>query len=323
MGMVNIKGLDKAEVLYALWRHSHVQGLSFMGLSPEGFTLQKAHELIKERQEKNARLYFDYVEGHVIKCDLSGDSFDEFLYDRDCGPGAAENAINELRAFTTTKENITKLANKIDFENELCARRAKQLEPNENMIALREMLTMMLASAEQGFKQGIVMDPPCYLVTSSYENSFVIMRLDITESFTITLPHYPPMGDDPDLFTITPEGMFMPGCVKVYMREDDEILNYPDAEHIPVPYKEFVLNLVDYLKERVGQFKKVDPNFQHTIFTHGERIRVNANALDILKPKNPYKPDVTVIRGREEVYEKMNAELDAILKKGIESFEQK
>lgn len=298
-------------------------GIILSWITQEGFTLEKAQELIKERQEKNARLYFDYVEGHVIKCDLSGDSFDEFLYDRDCGAGAAENAINELRMHTTLKENVTKTALEIDFENELQARRAKQYEPNENMTALREMLMMMKASAEQGFKQGFVMDPPCYLVTSSYENSFVIMRLDITESFTITLPHYPPMGDDPDLFTITPEGMFMPGCVKVYMRDDDEILNYPDAENIPVPWKEFVLNLVDYLKERVAQYKKVDPNLQHTIFTHGERIRVNANVLDILKPKNPYKPDINVIRGREEVYEKANVELDAILKKGFDSVEQK
>ena len=321
--MVNIKGLDKAEVLHALWRHSHAQGMSFLGLTPEGFTLEKARALIKERQEKNARLYFDYVEGHVIKCDLSEDSFDEFLYDRDCGAGAAEAAIDELRRFTTIKENVTKTATKIDFENMLQARRAKQQEPNENMMALREMLMMMKASAEQGFKQGFVMDPPCYLVTSSYENSFVIMRLDITESFTITLPHYPPMGDDPDLFTITPEGMFMPGCVKVYMRDDDEILNYPDAENIPVPWKAFVLNLVDYLKKRVAQFKKVDPNLQHTIFTHGERIHVNANALDILKPKDPYKPDVTVIRGREEIYEKANAELDAMIKKGFDDVEQK
>ena len=334
MGMVNIKGLDKAEVLYALWRHSHPQGLSFLGLTPEGFTLQKARELIKERLKKNAGLYFDYVEGHVIKCNLSGDSFDEFLYDRDCGPGAAEEAINELRTCMAIKENVIETANEIDFENEMqVTKTACEIEyentmkartkwgPNENMLALREMLSMMLASAEQGFKHGIIMDPPCYLVTSSYENSFVIMRLDITESFTITLPHYPPMGDDPDLFTITPEAMFM--RVKVYMREDDEILNYPDAEHIPVPYKAFVLSLVDYLKDRVARFKKVDPNFQHTIFTHGERILVNATALDILKPKDPYKPDVTVIRGREEVYEKANAKLDAMIKKGFESFEQK
>lgn len=97
MGMINIKGLDKAEVLHSLWRHSHAQGMSFLGLTPEGFTLQKAQDLIKDRQENNIKLYFDYVEGHVIKCDLSGDSFDEFLYDGDCGSGAAEAAISELR----------------------------------------------------------------------------------------------------------------------------------------------------------------------------------------------------------------------------------
>ena len=321
MGMVDIKGLDKAEVLYTLWRHSHVQGLSFMGLTPEGFTLKKAQDLIKERQKNSDRLYFDYVEGHVIKCDLSGDSFDEFLYDRDCGPGAAAAAINELRTFAIVKDAVTKTASEIDFENELRARVNR--EPNENMMALREMLIMMEASAKQGFKQGFVLDPPCYLVTSSYNNSFVIMKLDIPESFTITLPHYPLMDDDPDLFTITPEGMFMQTHVKVYMREDDEILNIPDVSYVQNPWNKLVLELVDYLKDRVSQFKKVNPNLQHTIFTHGERIYVNATALDILKPKDPYKPDVTVIRGREEVYEKANAELDAKIKKGFESFEQK
>ena len=334
MGMVDIKGLDKAEVLYTLWRHSHTQGNSFLGLTPEGFTLQKARERIKDLQEKNARLYFDYVEGHVIKCDITDDTFDEFLYDRDCGPGAAENAINELRLCTTIKDNVIKTASEIDFdyemqaatntacelelENELRARARAKQEPNENMTALKEMLTMMKASAEQGFKQGIVMDPPCYLVTANYENSFVIMRLDITESFTLTLPHYPLMGDDPDLFTITPEGIFMPTHVNVYMREDDDILNIPDVSHIPRPWHKFVLKLVEYLKERVSQFKKVNPNLQHTIFTHGERIYVNANALDILKPKDPYKPDVTVIRGREEVYEKVKKDFDEMVKNGIE-----
>ena len=39
--MVNIKGLDKAKVLHALWHGSHAQGLSFMGLNPEGFTLSQ------------------------------------------------------------------------------------------------------------------------------------------------------------------------------------------------------------------------------------------------------------------------------------------
>ena len=30
--MINIKGLDKAEVLLALWKGSHAQGMSFLGM---------------------------------------------------------------------------------------------------------------------------------------------------------------------------------------------------------------------------------------------------------------------------------------------------
>ena len=110
MGMVDIKGLDKAEVLHALWRHSHPQGLSFLGLSPEGFTLQKARDLIKERLKNNTGLYFDYVEGHVIKCNLYGDYFDEFLYDRDCGPGAAEEAAEVKSRGVTTAPSPSRCA---------------------------------------------------------------------------------------------------------------------------------------------------------------------------------------------------------------------
>ena len=93
--MVSIKGLDKAEVLKTLWDNSHPQGMSYIGLLKlEGkkFTLEHARDLIKN----TPNLYFDYVYGHVIKCDISGDEFDERLYDRDCGGGAAQRAIDKL-----------------------------------------------------------------------------------------------------------------------------------------------------------------------------------------------------------------------------------
>ena len=77
--MVDIKGLDKAKVLHALWHASHAQGLSFMGLNPEGFSFEHAKEIIEERQRKHQSLYFDYLEGHVIKCDITKDTFDEFF----------------------------------------------------------------------------------------------------------------------------------------------------------------------------------------------------------------------------------------------------
>lgn len=103
--MIDIKGLDKAEVLYSLYHNSHAQGMSFLGLpqTKEGFTLDRAREIIKERgydpegENRPCCLYFDYVEGHVIKCDITNDEFDEGLYDRDCGEGAAAKAIEYVR----------------------------------------------------------------------------------------------------------------------------------------------------------------------------------------------------------------------------------
>lgn len=103
--MIDIKGLDKAEVLYSLYHNSHAQGMSFLGLpqTKEGFTLDRAKELIKERgydpegENRPCCLYFDYVEGHVIKCDITNDEFEEGLYDRDCGEGAAAKAIEYVR----------------------------------------------------------------------------------------------------------------------------------------------------------------------------------------------------------------------------------
>jgi hypothetical protein len=101
--MINIKGLDKAEVLYSLWHNSHAQGMSFLGLPKKEFTLERAQELIKETgyvlegEYRPGCLYFDYVDGHVIKCDITNDEFDERLYDRDCGEGAAAKAIEYVR----------------------------------------------------------------------------------------------------------------------------------------------------------------------------------------------------------------------------------
>ena len=69
----------------------------------EGFTLEHARELIKETgydpegENRPHCLYFDYLEGHVIKCDITNDEFDERLYDRDCGEGAATKAIEYVR----------------------------------------------------------------------------------------------------------------------------------------------------------------------------------------------------------------------------------
>lgn len=97
-GVVDISGLDKAEVLLALWKGSHAQGMSFLGL--ETFDIEDARKIIAESKS----MYFDYVAGHVIKCDLSGDTFNPRNYDRDNYEGAAEDVIDALRRGENIKE---------------------------------------------------------------------------------------------------------------------------------------------------------------------------------------------------------------------------
>lgn len=92
--MINIKGLNKAEVLKALYDHSHVQGMGIYQTVPEGtVTVEHCQMLL----DTTGYPYFDYLYGRVIKVDLSGDEFDERLYDRDCCPGAAERAVRRIR----------------------------------------------------------------------------------------------------------------------------------------------------------------------------------------------------------------------------------
>ena len=90
--MINIKGLDKAKVLKALYDASHVQGMGFLQAVPEGtVTVDLCRKLLKQST------YFDYLYGRVLKVDLSGDEFDERLYERDNGRDSAARAIAFLK----------------------------------------------------------------------------------------------------------------------------------------------------------------------------------------------------------------------------------
>ena len=98
---IDITGLDKAEVLAALYNNSKQQGMGFMhsrgasGMTPE----QAAEELkaaTREIGEGKTSAYFDYLHGRVMKIQLSGDSLDPWGYDRDNGQGAAARALQPL-----------------------------------------------------------------------------------------------------------------------------------------------------------------------------------------------------------------------------------
>jgi hypothetical protein len=90
--MVSIKGLDKADVLAALYNASKPQGMGILHYDPKPMTRAEAADLL-ERET-----YFDYLKGRVMKINLSrDDEFSEGLYDRDNGSGAAELVIRSLR----------------------------------------------------------------------------------------------------------------------------------------------------------------------------------------------------------------------------------
>ncbi|MDP2967369.1 MAG: hypothetical protein Q8N87_03105 [bacterium] len=89
---ISIKGLNKADVLVALFNRAQSQGMGFMHYDPKPMTRGIAEKLLSETTD------FDYIQGRVIKVDLSSDTeFDPWLYDRDNGQGAAAEVIEALR----------------------------------------------------------------------------------------------------------------------------------------------------------------------------------------------------------------------------------
>lgn len=98
--VVDIKGLDKAEVLAALYNAAKPQGMGFMHYDPKPMTVEEARKILTQYA------YFDYLKGRVMKVDLNDDTFDPWGYDRDNGQGRAQEVIDSLRA-TGSPNNIT------------------------------------------------------------------------------------------------------------------------------------------------------------------------------------------------------------------------
>ncbi len=90
-GSIDLTGLDKSKVLAALYNASKPQGMGFLHFNPAPMTSEEASDLLEHQT------YFDYLNGRVMKIDLSGDRLDAWGYDRDNGAGAAEMVIGNLR----------------------------------------------------------------------------------------------------------------------------------------------------------------------------------------------------------------------------------
>lgn len=93
---IDIRGLDKAEVLKALFNNSKQQGMGFC--DPTGAVPMNIEDA---RQYVAKTYYFDYLRGRVMKVDIGGELLDPWLYDRDNGTGAAKRALAPLMESAT------------------------------------------------------------------------------------------------------------------------------------------------------------------------------------------------------------------------------
>lgn len=88
--MINIKGKNKAAILAALYNASSPMGMGWLNAKSGEMTEPEAAIRLANQT------YFDYLDGRVMKIDLSGDELNPRLYDRDLGNGAAYEAIKHL-----------------------------------------------------------------------------------------------------------------------------------------------------------------------------------------------------------------------------------
>lgn len=90
MSSVDISGIDKVSLLHALWKNSKPAiFFSMNNATPPPFDNEKAMTAVQK--------YINYYDGRCIKCDLSGDTVDPRLYDRDFGSGAVQRIVDQLR----------------------------------------------------------------------------------------------------------------------------------------------------------------------------------------------------------------------------------
>jgi hypothetical protein len=92
---IDITGLDKTDVLIALYRPARKVGMGFLS---GDLTDDEIRSFVANYQGGRGEFpYIDYLGGKPLKVDLTGDTFNGRLYDRDQGVGAARRAVDGLR----------------------------------------------------------------------------------------------------------------------------------------------------------------------------------------------------------------------------------
>lgn len=89
MTSINISGINKTDLLKALWTKSRVASFFALGRLPA--------PLYNEVLARDAVFdYIDYFQGRVIKSDLSGNTVNPEGYDRDNGEGSFKKIVDSV-----------------------------------------------------------------------------------------------------------------------------------------------------------------------------------------------------------------------------------
>lgn len=95
---VDITGIEKSVLLAALFNASKPLGYGALHFNAKPMTAEEAQEIINEQGFR-----FDYLNGRVMKINISGDTVNVWGYDRDNGTGAVKSIVEGLRNGEQTK----------------------------------------------------------------------------------------------------------------------------------------------------------------------------------------------------------------------------
>jgi hypothetical protein len=106
---IDIKGIDKAELLAGLFNRSKPLGLGFLQGTPQEMTVEEARDIIASGQ-----LDFDYLKGRPMKINIDGDTLNTWGYDGKLGKGVGQSVVEALRAGQPVPKNPDSLTGDLE-----------------------------------------------------------------------------------------------------------------------------------------------------------------------------------------------------------------
>ncbi len=97
-GKIDVSDIESAELLAGLYNRSHPQGMGFLQAHGDDMTTEQAATLLDNGDRSPGTVYFDYLQGRVMKVEINGATLETWLYDRDLGIGAAQAVVDSIRS---------------------------------------------------------------------------------------------------------------------------------------------------------------------------------------------------------------------------------